>query len=115
MSTDDELVDKEQIDNLKELFSDGFSDFIQTYFNDFETKEKDLVVAINASELDNAKKIAHILKGSSLNIGAIGLAKICSKIEADCKLGKVEEILQGYQGLKETYPKTKEAYLRLSL
>ena|SRR5436190_1722084 len=115
MSTDEELVNKEQIDNLKILFNHGFSDFIQTYFNDFESKEKLLVVAINANELDNAKKIAHVLKGSSLNIGATGLAKICAEIEEDCKLGKMEEVLHGYQGLKEIYPKSKETYLRLTL
>jgi histidine phosphotransfer protein HptB len=112
---DDALIDKAQLNNLKELFSEGFSEFVQTYFNDFESREKDLIKALENNELELAKKIAHALKGSSLNMGAIGLAEVCSKLEEASKQGKVDEANEKYKGLLEMYPKTKEAYKRLSL
>ena len=41
MAKNEIVIDKEQIANLKSLFSDSFRDFVHTYFEDFEKKDKE--------------------------------------------------------------------------
>ncbi len=107
-----EFIDKAQIDNLKQLFNEGFNDFIIGYFNEFEKKEKELSVAIDQKSFENIKKIAHALKGSSLNVGASALAKVCSEIEVAGKQGNYETSLKEYTDLKSLYPQVKEQYIK---
>lgn len=113
MANDEMLLDNEQINNLRELFGDDFDGFVQTYFKDFEEKEGELTIALKDKQMDNIVKIAHALKGNSLNIGAAALAKICHELEMAGKKGNIEEIMNGYDELQKKYPKTKEAFLHL--
>lgn len=114
MANDEMLLDSEQVDNLRELFGDGFNDLVQSYFKDFEEKEGELTVALKDKQISNIVKIAHALKGNSLNIGAAALAKICHDLEIAGKKGNIEEIMAEYDELQKKYPKTKEAFLHLS-
>lgn len=114
MVNDETLLDVEQIGNLRELFSDGFNEFLQTYFSDFEQKETELTVALKDKQIEEIVKIAHALKGSSLNMGASALAKICFELEMAGKRGNIEEIMSEYDALQKIYPKTKEAFLQIS-
>lgn len=113
MQTNHNLLDMDQINNLKEIFNHGFAEFIATFFRDFESKEKDLLTAIANRQGDNIIKIAHTLKGSSLNVGATGLAGICSRIEVAGKNGSYEEALQELKDLQHVLSQSKEAYMQL--
>lgn len=109
-----DLLDNEQVDNLRQLFSDGFKEFVQTYFNDFEQKENELTLALKDKRIENIVKIAHALKGSSLNMGASALAKACYELEMAGKRGNIEEIMNEYDAIQKIYPKTKEAFLQIT-
>lgn len=115
MQENNEIIfDKAQFDNLKDLLAQGFKEFIIIYLNDFEQREKELSIAIKDKKIDNIKKIAHMLKGSSLSVGATGLAKICDELEVASKKGDFKEVEIMFDGLKELFPKFKEKYLQLS-
>lgn len=114
MAEEPDLLDNEQINNLRELFSDGFKDFIQTYFTDFEQKENELTAALKDKRIDSIVKIAHSLKGSSLNMGASALAKVCYDLEMAGKRENIEEIMNSYDELQKIYPKTKQAFQQIS-
>lgn len=113
--TESEIIfDKAQLNELKVLLDDGFNDFVNVYFQDFEIKEKELSTAIENHEIEAVAKIAHTLKGSSSSIGASSLAMLCSQIEAAGKKGNFAEVLTEYQVLQKLYPKYKEELLRFT-
>lgn len=114
MANQEDLLDSEQIDNLRQLFSDGFDEFIQTYFSDFEKKEIELSLALKDKKIETIARIAHSLKGSSLNIGASTLAKACYALEVASKEGNIQKIMNEYDAIQKIYPKTKEAILHFS-
>ncbi len=108
-----ELIDESQVKNLKELFNEGFDEFVLLYFNDFEKKETELFTSIQNNELDNTKKIAHALKGNSLNVGATALANKCIQLEEASIKGNLSDAFEYYQELEKIYPSVKQAYLHI--
>jgi HPt (histidine-containing phosphotransfer) domain-containing protein len=110
--SNDDLIDVNQINNLKQLFNEGFKDFIERYFNDFEKKDAELKAAFLDKKMDSVRKIAHALKGSSLSVGATQLATLCAQIETASKAGNEEEALREYHEMQLIYPKIKEAFSR---
>lgn len=109
-----EMIDMTQINNLKSLFNEGFEPFLVSFYEDFESKEQELDAAVKSHEMDKVSKIAHSLKGSSLNLGALGLANLCSKIEVASKTGATVEIDQAQRELKAMYPLVKAEFNRIS-
>jgi HPt (histidine-containing phosphotransfer) domain-containing protein len=107
-------IDTKIVLSLKNLFNDGFDDFIALYFSDFETKERELYICVKKSELEAARKIAHALKGNSINVGAIDLARMCEVIENAIKDGKDTQVLDACENLQKIYPQVKSAYLNLT-
>ncbi|MBI2791106.1 MAG: Hpt domain-containing protein [Gammaproteobacteria bacterium] len=107
-------IDTKIVLSLKKLFNEGFDDFIALYFSDFETKERELYIYVRKSELEAARKIAHALKGNSINVGAIDLAKRCEDIEVAIKNGKEPQIIDACENLQKIYPQFKTAYLNLT-
>ncbi len=106
-------IDQKQVKELREVLEDGFTDFIQVYFSDYEEKEKALQTALQDKNIENVIKIAHALKGSCLSVGAVGLAKMCAEIESAGKKGNYENTVTQYEGLQKIYPAFKKEYLRL--
>jgi HPt (histidine-containing phosphotransfer) domain-containing protein len=110
----DALIDMTQINNLKSLFNEGFEPFLVSFYEDFESKEQQLDVAVKNNQMDMVGKIAHSLKGSSLNLGALGLANLCSKIEVASKTGATVDIYDAQKELKTMYPLVKAEFNRIS-
>jgi HPt (histidine-containing phosphotransfer) domain-containing protein len=102
------ILDNEQVNNLKELFGAGFSEFLNTYFHDFEEKEKELLAEMKKNNFEMVTKIAHSIKGSSLNVGALELAGGCLEIEKAAKEKNEEKVKGEYTNLIEIYEKTKK-------
>lgn len=108
------LIDLNQVNNLKELFNEGFGSFLETFYLDFEKKEQDLLNALNNNQMDTVSKIAHSIKGSSLNMGASGLAVICESIEEAISQGNLEKTKEAYSQLHQTYPIIKDEFNKIS-
>lgn len=111
---DETQIDQNQIQELKSLMEGGFKDFIISYFQDFDRQNKDLSLAIEQKNLENARKIAHALKGNSSSVGASGLAKICQCLESSSKNGDYEDTVHQYHLLQIILPQIKEAYQKLT-
>ncbi|MCS5711419.1 Hpt domain-containing protein [Candidatus Berkiella aquae] len=108
------LIDIKQVNNLKELFNEGFGSFLETFYLDFEKKEQDLLNALNNNQMDTVGRIAHSIKGSSLNMGASGLAIICESIEEAINQGNLEKTKEAFTQLHQTYPKIKDEFNKIS-
>ncbi len=108
------LIDQEQFDTLKSLFADGFPAFLDSFYLDFEKKEQELQSALEANQLDTVAKLAHALKGSSANLGAIGIANLCNTLETASKTGNVTELKATNANLQQLYPVVKAEFVRIS-
>ena len=97
----DTEIDYSIIEDLKMIsVSDGSNFFEEqrNIFTEYSTKLiKDLHVAIGSGKTEKILKLAHTLKGSAANIGALSIVKLCSALEADAKASK----LGGLQDLLE--------------
>ena len=110
MNQSNALLDQEQISNLKELFNEGLEEFLKTFMNDFEKKEKELNTVLEDKNLEQAAKIAHSLKGSSANIGAKSLAAACQQLESATKSADLQKSLEEYKSIQIIYPQVKQAF-----
>lgn len=115
MNDAEQMIDSEQIENLKQLFGDELKTFIETFFNDFEKKSKELETALQENQIETVAKIAHALKGSSLNMGATPLGKACFAVETAGKNKDLQSATKEYTTVQSLYPITKAAFLKAIL
>lgn len=106
----DKIIDETQVEALRHLFNNKFKDLISSYFEDTELKEKELSLEIENKHFDNARKIAHAIKGNSLNVGAVGLANVCEKMELAAKAENYQSFINELHSFQKLYPSTKEQY-----
>lgn len=84
-----DAVDSATIEQLREVMEDEFEDLLQTYL---DTAPVELGRIYNALRVLDAKALAHsahTLKGSSANLGAVGLSNLCRDLEI---LGKANQM-----------------------
>jgi histidine phosphotransfer protein HptB len=109
----EDLLDVTQLENLRQLFDEGFKGLVETFFSEFEEKEKILSNAIKNKKIDVITNTAHFLKGSSANMSAVKLSKICYDIEIAGRKNNFEEILKQYNAFQTIYAETKNAFLKI--
>lgn len=71
-------IDQKVLSDLREVMEDGYLQLLETFLEDSERRLEQLRNARNAQELGLA---AHSFKGSSSNMGAVGLAELCRELE----------------------------------
>ncbi len=74
-------LDFDSIAILKEATEEMFNEIIEVYLNDTPERLSLLREAFNSKDLKVLTEESHCIKGSSGNVGAIKLAKICEYIE----------------------------------
>ena len=73
----------ELFEELRILLNDNFSYLIDTYISDTTKRVEQLNAAIETENWDEVRTIAHVMKSSSANIGALELSDISQQIEHD--------------------------------
>lgn len=71
-------IDHKVLSDLREVMEDGYLQLVKTFLDDSEQRLGQLHAARNAEELGAA---AHSFKGSSSNMGAVALARLCQQLE----------------------------------
>jgi len=71
-------IDHKILSTLREVMEDGYLQLLETFLQDSEKRLSQLHEAKDPSELGLA---AHSFKGSSSNMGAVGLAELCRQLE----------------------------------
>nr|WP_189672717.1 Hpt domain-containing protein [Pseudomonas sp. SWRI51] len=71
-------IDHKVLCDLREIMEDGYLQLLDTFLEDSERRLSQLHHAKDAAELGMA---AHSFKGSSSNMGAVGLAGLCQELE----------------------------------
>lgn len=76
-----ERLDQGLLSELETLMEDAFPSLLEAYLRDSELRLFEAAEAWEAGDLDGVRTSAHSLKGSSSNIGAADLARLCSELE----------------------------------
>ena len=100
MTHSDGAIQNEVIVELKEILAEEFPLLITTYLQDANDRLFKLQSAIDTSDAPCIKAEAHSLKGSSINLGAVELAELLSKMEtcgSTATLAEVPALLTAVQ------------------
>jgi HPt (histidine-containing phosphotransfer) domain-containing protein len=90
----DGTLNKARLAELDELDIEGEPSLVVELIDDFLESARKTIGALRSSlaagALDEVQRAAHSLKGSSLNIGADGLGRLCSEMETSARSGTDE-------------------------
>ncbi|WP_296237117.1 Hpt domain-containing protein [Psychrobacter sp. UBA5136] len=83
--TDDEIINDEQFEDMRELLEEDFTDLIEVYFTDSHERIAKLRRAQQDEDNANGYELAHALKGASANLGATRLTRLSSQLQEACR------------------------------
>ena len=76
---------------LRQMFgADGTAQLVQALIGDLPVQQQRMASAIGERDLPALKRIAHALRGVSLQMGAEALAKLCTETEAAAAAGQAD-------------------------
>ena len=82
---DTKRIDFDALNELKDMLEDEFIELIDTYKVDMTLKTNTLSAEIAVLNHDDIRKLAHSMKGASLNIGIVHFSSLCHQLEEDAK------------------------------
>lgn len=83
--TDDEIINDEQFEDMRELLEEDFTDLIEVYFTDSHERIAKLRRAQQDEDNANGYELAHALKSASANLGATRLTRLSSQLQEACR------------------------------
>jgi two-component system, sensor histidine kinase and response regulator len=97
-----------QLRELEEVDPSFLKRLYEMFQNNVARRLDEVQKALDAEDADQMGKAAHSLKGSSGNIGALRMAKICLELELMGKTGRCERAPQIVEQIKAEYGRAKE-------
>jgi HPt (histidine-containing phosphotransfer) domain-containing protein len=84
-NADNEIINHEQFEDMRDLLEEDFSDLVQTYIIDSHQRIKQLHTAHAADDNANGFEAAHTLKGASAHLGATQLVALSGELQEACR------------------------------
>ena len=91
VQTDEEIINHEQFEDMRDLLEEDFVDLIQVYLTDSRQRISTLRVAQQEQDNTNGFEIAHALKGASANLGATQVMTLSSQLQERCREQLISE------------------------
>ena len=85
LQADEEIINHEQFEDMRDLLEEDFADLIQVYLTDSQQRVTLLRVAQQENDNANGFEIAHALKGASANLGTTQLVNLSSQLQELCR------------------------------
>ncbi|MEM7019012.1 MAG: Hpt domain-containing protein [Pseudomonadota bacterium] len=88
-------LDEESVHTIKGMAgndSDLLKELFDTYLQQTAALIADIRQFLAAGDDENLRQVVHNLKGSSANMGAMSVSKICKKIETRIKSGELDDM-----------------------
>ena len=85
VQTDEEIINHEQFEDMRDLLEEDFADLIQVYLADSRQRISTLRVAQQEQDNTNGFEIAHALKGANANLGATQVMTLSSQLQERCR------------------------------
>lgn len=74
-------LDFELLDELRDIMGDDFVTLVQSWQRDAAMRVKAMGEALARADGETLRQLAHSLKGSSANLGAVHVAAACQDLE----------------------------------
>ncbi len=87
-------IDYNALGELEEILEDEFVELIETYISDTQAKILLLIQGVTEQNSDSVRKVAHSVKGASVNLGVQQLGHICHIIEEAASQGDLDQAVQ---------------------
>ncbi|WP_198264846.1 Hpt domain-containing protein [sulfur-oxidizing endosymbiont of Gigantopelta aegis] len=101
-------VDLNTLNELKELMEDDFDELITVFIADGQTQIDKLKTAIDTFNIEETRRIAHTLKGSSANLGVNVLSESCRVLEHKASEGSLEDAINDLEKIISDYDVAKK-------
>ena len=106
-------LDLHMLEGLRDLLGEKFTQLVETYNSDCEQRLSNAGKAIAVREFSVINHEAHGVKGSSRNIGANGLAKLCGELESKAKAEDDANIEQLFSAIEQEFAAVKQKLTNL--
>jgi two-component system, sensor histidine kinase and response regulator len=93
----DSPIDLERIQDATGGDMEFMKELVDIFIEDAQLRIREIRQALDASNFDDLGKTAHKLKGSSANLGAVGVSSMAKTLE---ELGKQQELDRASQVLE---------------
>ena len=88
---EDEIVNTEQFEDMRDLLEEDFVGLIQVYFVDCQRRITKLRIAQQEEDNANGFELAHALKGASANLGTTQLMNLSRQLQEYCRDRRIGE------------------------
>ena len=88
---DDQIINDEQFEDMRDLLEEDFVDLIQVYITDCHERITKLRIAQQENDNANGFELAHALKGASANLGTTQLVSLSSQLQERCREQRISE------------------------
>jgi signal transduction histidine kinase/HPt (histidine-containing phosphotransfer) domain-containing protein/DNA-binding response OmpR family regulator len=106
-------IDLDVIQSLKELGGESdtglLGELVELFNSDTPQRLERLVAAVDSGDFEEAGRVAHSLKSSCGNLGAIVMAELCRSIEHSCREGSVESVPSLVRESQSEYERVRHA------
>jgi histidine phosphotransfer protein HptB len=82
------LLDMDLVGELRDIMAEGFAGLVDSYEQDTARKLDLMRAALESEARDTLRQLAHNLKGSSSNVGALEVSARCLSIEQEADGGQ---------------------------
>ena len=103
-----DIVMIDMLKQLRELLGDAYKDLLEAYLDDGPKRLDQMQSAFRDTDFETLASTAHVLRGSSSNLGAQKLSEVCAQIEKIARNGstdgleeKIGEVGLAYQDVKK--------------
>ena len=103
MMTNQQHLDYDTLNTLKEVMEDDFALLIDTFLTDSKNRIITLQSLIHTADGDAIRRAAHGLKGSCSNLGAINLAALCGLLEHQALASKFENFTEDLRCIENEF------------
>ena len=103
IGSEDESLNKDVLNSLKEMLGGAFSVVIEKYITTSNELIANMEKAIEGNELEELSKIAHSLKSSSAQVGALNIANLCKFLENKPLSKDITKVKSAYKSIKDDY------------
>jgi HPt (histidine-containing phosphotransfer) domain-containing protein len=101
-----DLMDIKTINSLRAVLAEGIHDLFDEFITDSLIALERLEKAIRDKNHTEINSVAHYLKGSGGNIGAIAFSNACNKLELQAINNRIEEPVAQLDYIKQLYNAT---------
>jgi HPt (histidine-containing phosphotransfer) domain-containing protein len=99
------VIDPEVLSVLREAIGNTINDIIKLYIDDVPNSLQQMFKSLEANDLVTVGRLAHSLKSSSANLGAMRTSDIAAELESSIKNGLYDspKILEDIQNLQQSF------------